>query len=81
MRAPGVLVTGAPSGIGLAIAQLLSRSGMRVFTGVRKFTDRPNSQECAKFHEIILDVTKADSIAAARREIQQRLPMRLEIFY
>ena len=75
MRAPvrSVLVTGASSGIGLAIAQLLSRSGIQVFAGTRKFSDRPNSEKCAALREIILDVTKADSIATARREIEERL--------
>lgn len=73
MRSVLVLVTGTSSGIGLAIAQLLTRSGMQVFAGVRKFSDRPNSDEGATLHEIILDVTKADSIAAARRDIEERL--------
>ena len=70
---PSVLVTGASSGIGLATAQLLSRSGLRVFAGVRKLSDVPASAEGAALQGVVLDVTKAESIAAARREIEAHL--------
>jgi NADP-dependent 3-hydroxy acid dehydrogenase YdfG len=36
-----VLITGASSGIGKAIALLLDGSGYQVFAGVRKSSDRP----------------------------------------
>lgn len=68
-----VLVTGASSGIGLATAQLLSRSGFRVFAGVRKLSDVPASKEGRQLEGVVLDVTKADSIAAARQEIEVNL--------
>lgn len=44
---------------------------MQVFAGVRKPGDCPESGD--GLHEIILDVTKSDSIAAARVEIERQL--------
>ncbi len=70
---PGVLVTGASSGIGLATARLLSRSGMQVFAGVRRLSGTPKTEATAMLHEIVLDVTKPDSVFAARSEIEARL--------
>ena len=64
-----VLVTGAGSGIGLAIARLLGDSGFRVFAGVH----RASGGLGAGIREVLLDVTNADSIAAARREIENEL--------
>lgn len=66
MSVPGVLVTGAGSGIGLAIARLLAASGFRVFAGVHRASGKLGDGIC----EVVLDVTSADSIAAARREIE-----------
>lgn len=65
---PAVLVTGASSGIGRATAELLSRSGYRVFAGVRKRS--AEKAENPMLHEILLDVAQPDSIAAAREEIE-----------
>ena len=65
-----VLVTGASSGIGKAIAEELARAGMNVFAGVRRLSDRhaePGIQE------ILLDVTVPDSIEAAVVEITGRM--------
>ncbi len=67
---PAVLVTGASSGIGLATARLLFQSGYHVFAGVRRRSDAVASPH---YREIILDVTSADSIAAAREEIEAAL--------
>ncbi len=69
---PCVLVTGASSGIGLATARLLSQSGMTVFAGVRRLSDREPGEQRLTFQEVLLDVTKPDSIAAAVREIASR---------
>jgi NAD(P)-dependent dehydrogenase (short-subunit alcohol dehydrogenase family) len=66
MSVPGVLVTGAGSGIGLAIARLLAASDFRVFAGVHRASGKLGDGIC----EVVLDVTSADSIAAARREIE-----------
>jgi NAD(P)-dependent dehydrogenase (short-subunit alcohol dehydrogenase family) len=65
---PSVLVTGASSGIGLATATMLARAGWRVFAGARH---APDSSE--NIQPITLDVTSAESIEAARREIEARL--------
>ncbi len=64
--AQSVLVTGASSGIGLATAQLLSQSGFRVFAGVRRFSDARD------FEEVLLDVTKPESVAEALAEIESK---------
>lgn len=64
--AQSVLVTGASSGIGLATAQLLSQSGFRVFAGVRRFSDGRD------FEEVLLDVTKPESVAEALAEIESK---------
>lgn len=64
-----VLVTGASSGIGLATARLLAESGHRVFAGVRKLSSAP----APGVTEVILDVTRPDSLAAARRAIEPQL--------
>ena len=66
-RPPTVLVTGASSGIGKATAAVLADAGMRVFAGVRRFSnDRPG----VRIQEILLDVTSPESIASAVAEIQ-----------
>lgn len=66
-RPPAVLVTGASSGIGKATASVLANAGMRVFAGVRRFSnDRPG----VRIQEILLDVTSPESIASALAEIQ-----------
>lgn len=63
---PCVLVTGAGSGIGLAIARTLDGAGFRVFAGVHRASGKLGAGIC----EVVLDVTNAESIAAARREIE-----------
>jgi NAD(P)-dependent dehydrogenase (short-subunit alcohol dehydrogenase family) len=68
-KTQSVLVTGASSGIGLATARLLARSGFRVFAGAR----RPAESATENFTPIALDVTSAESIAAAVREIEAKL--------
>ncbi|MGH8047449.1 MAG: SDR family oxidoreductase [Chthoniobacterales bacterium] len=69
---PGVLVTGASSGIGLATAQMLAGEGWRVFAAARK-PALPAGVDAENFIPIAMDVTSADSIAAARHEIETQL--------
>jgi NAD(P)-dependent dehydrogenase (short-subunit alcohol dehydrogenase family) len=66
---PSVLVTGASSGIGLATARVLAGAGWQVFAAARK----PAQSEDGNFIPIVLDVTDAQSIAGARREIEAKL--------
>lgn len=66
-----VLVTGASSGIGQAIALRLSEAGWRVYAGVRKEKDalRLRQMTCGQLTPLFLDVTSEVSIAAAREYI------------
>lgn len=65
-----MLVTGAGSGIGLAIARLLGRSGYRVFAAVHHASADGLGPG---IREVVLDVTSAESIAATRRELEEEL--------
>lgn len=67
---PAILVTGASSGIGLATAQLLSKSGYRVFAAVRRLSDRPAQEN---LNEIELDVSNEASIRAAVQKMEGEL--------
>ena len=60
-----VLVTGASSGIGYLIAQLLADRGFHVFAGGRKRVDVEDLSRHRNITGIHLDVTSTDDIAAA----------------
>jgi NAD(P)-dependent dehydrogenase (short-subunit alcohol dehydrogenase family) len=68
---PTVLITGASTGIGAACAIELARRGFHVFAGVRsdesaqKLLDLAGADMAPKITPIMLDVTDAESIAAA----------------
>lgn len=70
-----VVVTGASSGIGEACARRLAGMGFHVFAGVRKPEDgeRLRSGDGGGIVPLRIDVTDADSIAAARDEVTQAL--------
>jgi NAD(P)-dependent dehydrogenase (short-subunit alcohol dehydrogenase family) len=71
-----VLVTGASSGIGQAIALRMSEAGWRVYAGVRKADDALRLNEMAgggKLTPLFLDVTNESSIASARAHIELNL--------
>ncbi|NUP09758.1 MAG: SDR family NAD(P)-dependent oxidoreductase [Polyangiaceae bacterium] len=65
-----VLVTGASSGIGHAIATRLAGSGFHVFAGVRNARDGAALREVhAALEPVIVDVTKPEQIAAAAEHL------------
>ena len=65
-----VLVTGASTGIGRAIALDLDGRGFRVFAGVRKDADGEALQkESSRIEPVIVDVTDQATIDAAAKQI------------
>ncbi|NND83139.1 MAG: SDR family oxidoreductase [Gammaproteobacteria bacterium] len=60
-----VLVTGASSGIGLKITQVLAADGYFVYAGARKQQDLDALNKIENVQSIRLDVTKQDEIDAA----------------
>lgn len=70
MTSRSVLVTGASTGIGHATAVLLHAHGYPVFAGVRRAEDGASLvAEASGIVPLILDVTNAEHIAAAAKEI------------
>lgn len=70
-----VVVTGASTGIGAACVDLLVENGFLVFASVRKDSDSATltARHGASVIPLFLDVTDAESIAAAAREVESRL--------
>jgi NAD(P)-dependent dehydrogenase (short-subunit alcohol dehydrogenase family) len=60
-----VVVTGASTGIGEATARKLGELGFDVYAGVRKEADAERVGQMAGVTPLMLDITDADSIAAA----------------
>lgn len=77
---PSVLITGASSGIGFALARTMDALGWRVFAGVRTARDANHLREklSARSEPIFLDVTDANQIAAARNLIDDLAGGRLD---
>ena len=73
-----ILLTGASSGIGHALALRLAAEGYLVFAGVRKESDRERlADEHPNLRPISLDVTiAADRVRAAQSVAQSGLPLR-----
>jgi NAD(P)-dependent dehydrogenase (short-subunit alcohol dehydrogenase family) len=76
--APAALVTGAGSGIGEACAKRLSELGWRVFAGVLDETQRAHVEQSRleRVTPVVLDITKADAIAAAAEIIAAEVGQR-----
>lgn len=62
-----VVVTGVSTGIGLAIARVLTSRGVHVFGSVRRSVDadRARAELGERFTPLVFDVTDADAIAAS----------------
>jgi NAD(P)-dependent dehydrogenase (short-subunit alcohol dehydrogenase family) len=60
-----VVVTGASTGIGEATARKLAELGFDVYAGVRKEADAERVGRTAGVTPLMLDITDAESIAAA----------------
>ncbi|MEY2932466.1 MAG: hypothetical protein RL033_3215 [Pseudomonadota bacterium] len=70
-----ILVTGASKGIGLEIARALAREGCQVVLAARSLDKLERAaQECgARALAVQMDVTQADSVAAAVERIEREL--------
>jgi|BarGraNGADG00212_2_1021979.scaffolds.fasta_scaffold50608_2 NAD(P)-dependent dehydrogenase (short-subunit alcohol dehydrogenase family) len=69
---PSVLVTGASTGIGLAITQYLASRGMHVFAGARKQEALESLAKNPNVTPIPLDVTNAEDIKQAKKIIEEK---------
>ena len=68
-----VVVTGASTGIGWAIAKFLIVRGYRVFGSVRKQADadRLTGEFGANFTPLLFDVTDEAAVLAAARQVRE----------
>jgi NAD(P)-dependent dehydrogenase (short-subunit alcohol dehydrogenase family) len=67
-----VLVTGANSGIGLAITQYLTARGFHVYGGARKDEDLKTLNAMPNVTAVRLDVTKQEDIDAAAKFVKEQ---------
>ncbi len=75
MKPLTILITGATAGIGRTTAIALARAGHRVFAAGRRqnaLDSLEKETSAYKLEGIVLDVTKAESIAAAKKIIDER---------
>jgi NAD(P)-dependent dehydrogenase (short-subunit alcohol dehydrogenase family) len=70
-----VVVTGASTGIGYAIAKVLGSKGIHVFGGVRKQADADRLQRelGVTFTPLLMDVTDEPAVQAAAAQVSERL--------
>ena len=69
---PSVLVTGASTGIGLAITKYLASRGMHVFAGARNQEALESLAQNPKVTPLKLDVTNAEDIKQAKKIIEEK---------
>ena len=67
--AGAVLVTGASTGIGLAVTQRLAARGTPVLAGVRNDVDAAKLDAIANVEAIVLDVANAEHVAQLRERL------------
>jgi len=67
-----ILVTGASSGIGLRITEVLAENGYLVYAGARKAADLERLNAMENVESIRLDVTKQEEIDAAVKFIEEK---------
>lgn len=67
-----ILVTGASSGIGLKVTEMLAANGYVVYAGARKEADLKRLEAMDNVESIRLDVTKQDEIAAAVKTVEAK---------
>jgi len=70
---PSVLVTGASTGIGLAITQYLASRGMHVFAGARKQEALESLAKNPNVTPLKLDVTSSEDIKQAKNIIEEKV--------
>ena len=70
-----VVVTGASTGIGYAIAQMLAREGFHVFAGVRRRqdADRLIEEIGDELTPLVFDIADPEGLAEAARDVGERL--------
>jgi short-subunit dehydrogenase len=69
-----VLLTGASTGIGKAIAEILAESDFKVFATVRKEEDAENLKKISdNILPVIMDVTNHESIVKAKENVKEAL--------
>ncbi len=70
-----VVVTGASTGIGYAIAKVLGKHGIEVFGGVRKQADadRLQGELGPSFTPLLMDVTDEQTVRSAAATVSERL--------
>ena len=66
-----VLVTGASSGLGKSICELLVSKGHDVYAGVRKQNDSDELAKLPRYTPLILDVTKPKEVERAVKQVHE----------
>ena len=68
-----ILITGADTGIGRAIAEDLAKKGEKVFANVRKEKDATELAKISNITPLLFDVTKKEEIDTAIQSLQEQI--------